>query len=813
MSRGISLNQEAILRWMQHDPGRVATANNLQEVVPASRPSLSRALGSLEKRGLISKLGAGGYQLNSLGNPRESVFVGRQRELEELRATLEDALAGRGRLVMLVGEPGIGKTRTAQELAAYGIERGCQALWGRCYSAQGAPPYWPWVQVIRSYTREHSPEEISSQMGAGAADIAEVVSGVREKLPGLESPPTLEPQQARFRFFDSMAAFLMRASQAQPLVVILDNLHWADRPSLLLLEFLAQELAECRLLVVGTYRDTELNRRHPLTQTLGELAKEPSFQRVPLRGLSEGEVDQFLKGMAGFTPPRDLVTAVHTQTEGNPLFMTQVVQLLIQEGELTPVRERQSWNIAIPVGVREVIGRRLDRLSEDCNYALTLASVIGREFELGLLERLVADPTIGVGRVLSEEELLEAVAEALAAGVIEEIPLAASRYQFSHVLIQDTLAWEMLAARRARLHRRIAESLEELYGDNIEAHAGELAYHFAQAAIATDREKLVRYSLLAGERALATYAHEEAMTHFERGLEAKGGQPISTSSGHAIDAEMAALLFGLGRARVATRQPFFVPEYLTNLRLALDYYIQEGNVERAVEVAEYPAWAALGVSGGEAELLSRALALVPSDSHQAGRLLSTYGLVLYQETGDYQAAQEALGRAKAIALEERDQVLEMRTLANATDVHFHHLRWSELLENGQQVLDLAQWVEDPNSDLVAHYNGLRALVYSGNYDGAKGHAGDMLAASERWRHRNWLGQALAYQGYLAQLRGEWQETRVLLDRGLALLPQDPPILCTRTFVEHQAGDFSQGQVYLEQLLDSTRRPNLGAGAA
>ena len=743
--------------------------------------------------------------------PAGSSFVGRQREMAVLKAALKDALSGRARTVMLVGEPGIGKTRTVQELATHGIALGYQALLGRCYSTQGAPPYWPWVQAVRTYIREHSPEELRTQMGAGAADIAEVVPEVREQLPGLESPPSLEPQQARFRFFDSMAAFLMRASEARPLLLLLENLHWADRPSLLLLEFLSQELAECRLMVLGTYRDTELNRRHPLTQTLGELAREPSFQRVPLRGLSEGEVDQFLEGMAGFTPPRDLVTAVHDQTEGNPLFMTQVVQLLIQEGQLTPVREQRSWDITIPVGVREVIGKRLDRLSEGCNYALTIASVIGREFELSLLERLVADSPIGTGSSLSEETLLEAVAEALAASVIEEIPQAMGRYQFTHVLIQDTLAQEMLATRRARLHRRIAESLEEIYGGAVEDHAAELAFHFAQAVTVTDTGKLVGYSLLAGERALATYAHEEALTYFEQALVAKGVDLASTEP--ARDDETAALLFGLGRAQVATRQRLLVQEYLTNLRLALDYYIQEGNVERAVEVAEYPVRAALGVSGGEAELLSRALALVPADSSQAGRLLSAYGLALYQETGDYPAGQQALGRAAAIARREGDQALEIRTLANATDAHFHHLRWTELQENVLRVAELAQQVDDPHSEVVALQYGMRVLIYKGDYEGGKARARVLLAAAERWRHRSWLGQALAFQGQLAQLRGEWQETRAFLDRSLTLLPQDPRFLCFRTVVEYEAGDFNQGQVYLEELLDTIRRSPMGAGFA
>jgi predicted ATPase len=311
--------------------------------------------------------------------PARDVFVGRQREMAELKAALEDALAGRGRLVMLAGEPGIGKTRTSRELAAHATRLGAQVLWGRCHSDQGAPPYWPWVQVIRSYLLGYSHEQVRSQMGPGAADIAEVVPEVRERWPGLQSPPALEPQQARFRLFDSITRFFKQASQAQPLVVMLDNLHWADRSSLQLLEFLAQEMAESRLLLLGTNRDMELTRRHPLTQTLGELVREPLFQRVLLRGLSQEEVGQFIQVTSGFTPPGNLVSVVHTQTEGNPLFMGEVVRLLLQDGGLTPSAsgrlplsisqmERgsggEAWSVRIPESIREVIGRRLERLSE-----------------------------------------------------------------------------------------------------------------------------------------------------------------------------------------------------------------------------------------------------------------------------------------------------------------------------------------------------------------------------------------------------------------------------------------------------------------
>ena len=265
-----------VLRLLAKDP----------EQRPASAAEVLTALEGVDLSAVAERAEEESRSLDSLAG---GVFVGRQREMGELKASLEEALAGHGRLAMLVGEPGIGKTRTALELATYAGLRQAQVLWGRCYESQGMPAYWPWVQAIRSYVREREPSRLKAEMGIGAADIAEIVTDVRERLPDLKAPPPLEdPEAARFRLFDSIATFLKSAAKAQPLVLILDDLHWADKSTLLLLQFVAGELAQARILIVGTYRDVELSRKHPLAQALGELTRERAFQRVLLRGLCAG---------------------------------------------------------------------------------------------------------------------------------------------------------------------------------------------------------------------------------------------------------------------------------------------------------------------------------------------------------------------------------------------------------------------------------------------------------------------------------------------------------------------------------------------
>ena len=368
------------------------------------------------------------------------------------------------------------------------------------------------------------------------------------------------------------------------------------------------------------------------------------------------------------------------------------------------------------------------------------------------------------------------------------------RYQFTHALIQETLAEELTLTRRVRLHARIAEMLEELYGDNAEAHATELAHHFAEAEAVLDTEKLVRYSLMAGQRALATYAWEEALDHFQRARDSKGEQPMDT--------ETADLLFGIGRAQAAVLPVSQLQDAVNNLTQAFDYYVETGEVSRAVAVAEHPLPVALGHVTGIAQLFARALELVPPDSLQAGRLLSNYGWKLSLEEGDHQSAQENFSRALNIARREGDGELELEVLANAAEAGSYRGYFQEALENGLRAIELSRKVDNPRAEISARFWVVVTLSIAGDLNRASLVADEMLSSAERLHHNFYLaGRVLFAQSLLALSKGEWQAARDYIDQGMLVYPGEPRVLFVRAILEYEVGDFALGETYLERLLE------------
>lgn len=446
----------------------------------------------------------------SVAARQPSPFVNRERELAVLRRCLDEARAGRGQVVLLSGEPGIGKTRMAEEVVEQGRAAGAQVLWGRCYGGEGSLPYWPWVQIIRSYVRASDPATLQATLGRGAADIARIVPELRDKLPRLPQASTQGASEDQVLLFDSVTTLVKQLAAVEPLIIVLDDLQWADRSSLLLLDFLAAEARESALLVIGTHRELGVDRQHPLNRTLATLSRLEAGAQIHLSGLDAEHVARISELTSGQPAPAGLVEAIHAQTEGNPFFVREVVRLLLDEGRYIQPDDVRSWHITIPQGVRQTIGLRLDRLSPAANQVLVIAAVMGREFDLPVLERVCELP---VGQTL------DALEEALAEGALTEVAARPGYFRFAHMLVRQTLYEDMSRARRLRLHQRIGTTMETVYAANLSPHLDDLAYHFYLAVPTGEADKAIEYATRAGEQAMTRVAYAEAASHFERALQ------------------------------------------------------------------------------------------------------------------------------------------------------------------------------------------------------------------------------------------------------------------------------------------------------
>jgi tetratricopeptide (TPR) repeat protein len=447
----------------------------------------------------------------------QRVFVGREAELNQLQSAFNSTISRQGSLMMVVGEPGIGKTALCEQLAAYVTSKGGKTLIGHCYSERSLSlPYLAFVEALGSYARSRDAMELKKELGTGAADIARIIPEVRERLK-VQPRPKVDPEEERYRLMQAVTDFLGSAAAAQPLLIVLEDLHSADKGTLEMLGHVARYLADKRLLLVGTYRDVEVDRTHPLSAAMAELRRLPTFGRVLLRGLNADEVRRMLSSITEQEVPWGLAEAVHRQTEGNPLFVQEVVRYLMEEGVI--VREKGRWQatketpleMSIPEGLRDVIGKRLSRLSAECNRLLSIAAVIGREFPMDVLQKVAGIP---------DEELFKALEEAIKAAVIEEkaAVLATINYRFAHAFFRQTLYEEIIAPRRSRLHQQVARALEEVYKTRLEEHAAELAEHFSYSSDAADLKKAVSYGEMAAKRATDVYAYGEATRLLEQAI-------------------------------------------------------------------------------------------------------------------------------------------------------------------------------------------------------------------------------------------------------------------------------------------------------
>jgi DNA-binding CsgD family transcriptional regulator len=643
-------------------------------------------------------------------------FVGRERELGLLQAALGEASASVGGLAMVVGEPGIGKSALCEQLVASAAEHHAKALVGHCYEAGSASlPYMPFVEVLHRYLMESDFGDVRAALGADGAEIARLVPELTERVDIIPRPPG-DPADDRWRLLQAVTGLLRRAAIHQPLLLVLEDLHDADRDTLDLLLHLARTLRDARLLVVGTYRDVEVDRVHPLSAALANLHRTGNFLRIGLRGLSVDEVHRMSISLGGQAVPLSRAQAVHQRTEGNPLFVQELLRYLVESGVVARENPRDppaadpAIEAEVPEGLRDVVGKRLSRLSEETNQLLALASVIGREFRLDVLQRVTSMP---------EDQSIASLAEAQARAIIDEAHghLGALQFRFTHAFFRQTLYDEIFAARRIRWHLQIAEALEVVHARHLDEHAAELAEHFAQSADPSSLARTVQYSRMGARRAMRQAAYGEAQRLLRQALQAQDVlDPDDRDS-------RCDLLLMLGEALLPTENPWRAAQTVADEAFRLAESLGDSHRAARAAVQALEAWFRAGSDSG---LLGLEEWIRRANQHAAPGTAERVFAVLYQSLLRTPTSRSEASQLVRQAVEEARELGNDRVFMGAAGHAVLNLR---ALPDLDLVEDLARQVCDGSrSDLYSVQSAL-GLVASGRVLLA---CGDREAAERAW---------------------------------------------------------------------------------
>jgi class 3 adenylate cyclase len=665
-------------------------------------------------------------------------YVGRVEERAALEEAMKLARAGQQRVVLLSGEPGIGKTRLASYAAHDAHAEGFAVVWGAC-TEELAVPYEPWIGVCSQLVESAPVELLRRHVERHKGELARLARNLEGRISDLAEPQSSDPETERYLLFNAVAGLLGEVAEAVPLCVALDDLHWADAQSLALLKHVLRASQQGSLQVIATFRDSDLGKDHPLTAVLADLHSLQGVQRVALHGLDAGQVAEIMTAVAGHELEPDgveLAARIAAETDGNPFFVVEILRGLSESGALAFDEGTQRWSIdssagvALPESLREVIERRVGRLGEETLETLRLAAVIGREFDLELLSALAGT---------DETRLLDQLETAVAASVLGESSAHVGRFRFAHALINQTLYDGLGATRRARMHKRVAEALEDLYGADPGEHLAELALHWRLAAVPVDKAKAADYALRAGQHALESLAPAEAVKLFADAVEL---------SGDANSRALCAGLIGLGEAQLQTGVAAFRETLLEASRVASE--LQDAELAATASLANSRGWwsATGGIDDERLAAIERAIELDdPPNPSRRSRLIALKAQELSYDPD--------FARRKALAedaIELARRAGDQRALAGVLQSASFALWSAEALELratlAEELVGCADELRDPAIRAQAGNIELHVCVERGEL--ARAYAA--LAAEREHPARTW--EAEFHTAALALLRGD-----------------------------------------------------------
>jgi DNA-binding SARP family transcriptional activator len=679
-------------------------------------------------------------------------LVGRTRELDQLDEWWGDAVTGARGLVLLAGDAGIGKTRLAAELGRRAHDDGALVLYGR-FDEEALAPYQPVVEMVRGWSSGASLEPLRERLGIRAAELGILFGefGPPPRDEGEPGPHGHDADARRLRFFDAVAALLGEAGASAPLVLVFDDLHWADRPTLQLVKHLVRAPQPRRALIVGTYRDAELEAGDPLHELIGDIRREGMLKRVELGGLAEREVAELVVALGVPTAEPAFVRALHGETDGNPFFIEEVVRHL-REGDHDLQSDVSLTDAGVPDGVREVTARRLRRLTAESRQALQVAAVIGREFDYDVLEAVAP---------LHDDALISALEEGVEARVLREAG-PVGRYAFSHALVRATLYDGLSQLRRARLHGRVGEAIAQLRGGDLDPHLPQLAHHFAQAAPVEQPERAIDFALAAARRADRLLAWEEAAQHYRAALRAR------ELAGAPDDRIRAELLLALGASEDrAGMEEEARATFGTAAATARGLHDMPLLGRAALGFAGQ--WSILGrVDEGRVALLEEALAgLGEDDSPLRARLLARLALELY-----YYGEPDRRLAVSEEAVELARRLDDPRTLATCLDAR-HYALWrpetvDERLEVAAELRLVAEQTGDPELELEGAGWTVVDLLELGDVQGADIQIAAASKLAEALQRPIWLWWSSLLRCTRAQLSGQFDEAERLAEATLEI---------------------------------------------